>query len=114
MDWMLEAFRRTLDQERLRPTARAAGGNRAPARPVGRGHDDRAPNVRRVHIPEGQGRETRPLGIPTRHGTDRPEEPDVRAFEDEVLPGTARTFRGNLEIVQRAVVMAPEAVYEQG
>ncbi len=44
-----------------------------------------APPVRRVHIPKGAGKETRPLGIPT--------------FEDKVL--------------QRAVVMALEAVYEQ-
>jgi RNA-directed DNA polymerase len=45
----------------------------------------RAPPVRRVHIPKGTGSETRPLGIPT--------------FEDKVL--------------QRAVVMVLEAVYEQ-
>ena len=45
----------------------------------------RAPPVRRVHIPKGTGDETRPLGIPT--------------FEDKVL--------------QRAVVMVLEAVYEQ-
>ena len=75
----------------------APDGSRArddtPARSAGRGHDGRAPNVRRVHIPKGRGRETRPLGIPTRHGTDRPWEPDLRAFEDKVLPGTVRTFR---------------------
>ena len=45
----------------------------------------RAPSVRRVHIPKGDGRKTRPLGIPT--------------FEDKVL--------------QRAVAMILEAVYEQ-
>jgi len=45
----------------------------------------RAPPVRRVHIPKGSGNETRPIGIPT--------------FEDKVL--------------QRAVVMALEPIYEQ-
>lgn len=44
-----------------------------------------APPVRRVHIPKGDGSKTRPIGIPT--------------FEDKVL--------------QRAVTMALEAVYEQ-
>jgi len=45
-----------------------------------------APPVRRVHIPKGEGTATRPIGIPT--------------FEDKVL--------------QRAVSMVLEAVYEQG
>jgi retron-type reverse transcriptase len=45
----------------------------------------RAPPVRRVHIPKGTGGDTRPIGVPT--------------FEDKVL--------------QRAVVMVLEAVYEQ-
>jgi len=44
-----------------------------------------APPVRRVHIPKGTGSETRPIGIPT--------------FEDKIL--------------QRAVAMVLEAVYEQ-
>jgi group II intron reverse transcriptase/maturase len=44
-----------------------------------------APPVRRVHIPKGTGGDTRPIGIPT--------------FEDKVL--------------QRAVVMVLEAIYEQ-
>ena len=45
----------------------------------------RAPPVRRVHIPKGDGQSTRPIGIPT--------------FEDKVL--------------QRAVVMVLEPLYEQ-
>ena len=45
----------------------------------------RAPPVRRVHIPKGDGSQTRPIGIPT--------------FEDKVL--------------QRAVVMVLEAIYEE-
>ena len=44
-----------------------------------------APPVRRAHIPKGDGRTTRPIGIPT--------------FEDKVL--------------QRAVAMVLEAIYEQ-
>lgn len=45
----------------------------------------RAPAVRRVHIPKGKGNDTRPIGIPT--------------LEDKIL--------------QRAVVMVLDAVYEQ-
>ena len=45
----------------------------------------KAPPVRRTHIPKGDGKKTRPIGIPT--------------FEDKIL--------------QRAVTMVLEAVYEQ-
>jgi group II intron reverse transcriptase/maturase len=45
----------------------------------------KAPPVKRVHIPKGTGSETRPIGIPT--------------FEDKIL--------------QRAVVMLMEPIYEQ-
>lgn len=45
----------------------------------------KAPAVKRVYIPKGDGKKTRPIGIPT--------------FEDKVL--------------QRAVTMVLEAVYEQ-
>jgi group II intron reverse transcriptase/maturase len=92
VEWMKEAFRRTrkdgapgidglgageyetrLEENLKSLLDRAKSGNY------------RAPAVRRVHIPKGDGSQTRPIGIPT--------------FEDKVL--------------QRAVQMVLEPVYEQ-
>ena len=106
MDWLLEAYRRTRKDGAVGIGGQTAQEYAANLEDNLRSLVDRAksgryraPSVRRVHIPKGKGRETRPIGIPTRYGTDRPEEPGIRAFEDKVL--------------QRAVVMVLEAVYEQ-
>jgi RNA-directed DNA polymerase len=92
VDWLREAYRRT-----RKDGARGVDGQSAEAyaehlevnlqslldrAKTGR---YRAPPVRRVHIPKGDGTETRPIGIPT--------------FEDKVL--------------QRAVAMVIGEVYEQ-
>ncbi len=92
MGWMREAFKRTrkdgavgVDGRTGREYAANLEENLQSLIDRAKTGRYRAPNVRRVHIPKGRGRETRPLGIPT--------------FEDKVL--------------QRAVVMALEAAYEQ-
>jgi group II intron reverse transcriptase/maturase len=92
IDWLREAYRRT------RKSGATGIDGRTAAEYVTNMEDNlrslldrlksgtyRAPPVRRVHIPKGDGKQTRPIGIPT--------------FEDKVL--------------QRAVAMLLEAIYEQ-
>jgi group II intron reverse transcriptase/maturase len=90
--WLLEAYERTrkdgapgIDGQTGRCYAEHLEANLQGLLNRFKSGSYRAPPVRRVHIPKGSGKETRPLGIPT--------------FEDKVL--------------QRAVLMALEAVYEQ-
>jgi group II intron reverse transcriptase/maturase len=91
--WLLEAYRRTrkdgaagVDGQTAEGYAADLLGNLQRLLDRAKSGAYRAPPVRRVYIPKGAGaKETRPLGIPT--------------FEDKVL--------------QRAVVMALEAIYEQ-
>lgn len=92
LEWLREAYRRTRKDG-------APGIDGTTAEAYGAHLDDhlrdlldraksgsyRAPPVRRVHIPKGDGSQTRPIGIPT--------------FEDKVL--------------QRAVAMLLEPVYEE-
>ena len=92
IDWLREAYRRTrkdgaagVDGQTAGEYAEKLESNLQSLLDRAKAGTYRAPPVRRVHIPKGDGSETRPIGIPT--------------FEDKVL--------------QRAIAMALEAVYEQ-
>lgn len=92
IDWMREAHRRTrkdgapgVDGQTAEQYAANLEDNLQSLLERAKSGTYRAPPVRRVHIPKGSGAETRPIGIPT--------------FEDKIL--------------QRAVVMLLEAIYEQ-
>lgn len=90
--WLHEAYRRTrrdgavgVDGQTAAEYERDLEGNLRSLLDRAKSGTYRAPPVRRVYIPKGTGPETRPIGIPT--------------YEDKVL--------------QRAVVMVLEAIYEQ-
>ncbi len=92
IEWMREAYRRTRKDGAVGVDGRGAAefaenldANLGSLLDRAKSGEYRAPPVRRVHIPKGDGTKTRPIGIPT--------------FEDKVL--------------QRAVAMVLEAVYEQ-
>jgi RNA-directed DNA polymerase len=91
-DWLREAYRRTrkdgargVDGQSASHYAEHLEDNLRALLGRVKSGTYRAPPVRRVHIPKADGSQTRPIGIPT--------------FEDKVL--------------QRAVAMVLEAVYEQ-
>ncbi|HUT14527.1 MAG TPA: group II intron reverse transcriptase/maturase [Thermoguttaceae bacterium] len=92
LDWLREAFHRTrkdgavgVDGQTWAEYAENLEDNLQSLLDRAKSGTYRAPPVRRVYIPKGTGKETRPIGIPT--------------LEDKLL--------------QRAVVMVLEAIYEQ-
>lgn len=92
LDWLREAYRRTrkdgatgVDGQTAAAYEADLEGNLRSLLERAKSGTYRAPPVRRVHIPKGTKGETRPIGIPT--------------LEDKIL--------------QRAVVMILEAIYEQ-
>lgn len=91
-EWYAQAYRRTrkdgavgIDGRTAAEYAESLEANLEALRGKVKARTYRAPPVRRVHIPKGDGSKTRPIGIPT--------------FEDKVL--------------QRAVVMLLEPIYEE-
>jgi group II intron reverse transcriptase/maturase len=92
IDWLGEAYRRTrkdgavgVDEQTAAMYAVNLEQNLRSLLDRAKSGTYAAPPVRRAYVPKGTGNETRPIGIPT--------------FEDKIL--------------QRAVVMALEAIYEQ-
>ena len=92
IEWLREAFRRTrkdgavgVDGQTAQDYAANLEDNLRSLLERAKSGSYNAPPVRRVHIPKGDGSQTRPIGI--------------TAFEDKVL--------------QRAVVMVLEPIYEQ-
>jgi len=92
LEWLREAHRRTRKDGAVGVDGRTAdeyganlGANLQSLLDRAKSGTYRAPPVRRVQIPKGDGKQTRPIGIPT--------------FEDKIL--------------QRAIAMLLEAVYEQ-
>jgi RNA-directed DNA polymerase len=92
IEWLREAYRRTrksgatgVDRQTADEYATKLEENLRSLLERAQAGSYVAPPVRRVHIPKGDGSQTRPIGIPT--------------FEDKIL--------------QRAVAMVLEAVYEQ-
>jgi RNA-directed DNA polymerase len=90
--WLYEAYARTrkdgavgVDKQTGEEYAKALGDNLKSLLERAKSGSYKAPPVRRVHIPKGTGKETRPIGIPT--------------FEDKIL--------------QRAVQMLIEPIYEK-